>query len=89
MFASSLTGNQIVAFIVAVFLSFFMYLGFEFISGLANLGQTAYLLSRLGISYHYNSISRGVIDSRDLLYFLGVMALFISGTRTVLQSSKW
>jgi ABC-2 type transport system permease protein len=89
VFASSLTGNQIVAFIVAVFLSFFTYLGFEFISGLANLGQTTYFLSRLGISYHYNSISRGVIDSRDLLYFLGVMALFISGTRTVLQSSKW
>jgi len=89
VFASSLTGNQIVAFIVAVFLSFFMYLGFEFISGLANLGQTTYFLSRLGISYHYNSISRGVIDSRDLLYFLGVMALYISGTRTVLQSSKW
>lgn len=89
IFASSLTGNQIIAFILAVFLSFLMYLGFEFLSGIAESGSTVFLISRLGISYHYNSISRGVIDSRDMLYFLGVILLFIVGTRTVLQSSKW
>ena len=89
IFASSLTGNQIVAFIMAVFLSFLMYLGFEFLSGIAESGRTVFLISRLGISYHYNSISRGVIDSRDMLYFAGVILLFIVGTRTVLQSSKW
>ncbi|MCK5691620.1 MAG: gliding motility-associated ABC transporter permease subunit GldF [Bacteroidales bacterium] len=89
IFASSFTGNQIVAFIIAVFLSFLMYLGFEFLSGIAESGRTAFLISRLGISYHYNSISRGVIDSRDMLYFAGVILLFIVGTRTVLQSSKW
>ena len=89
IFASSLTGNQIVAFITAVFLSFLMYLGFEFLSGIAESGSTVFMISRLGISYHYNSISRGVIDSRDILYFAGVILLFIVGTRTVLQSSKW
>lgn len=89
IFASSLTGNQIVAFILAVFLSFLMYLGFEFLSGVAESGSTVFLISRMGISYHYNSISRGVIDSRDMLYFAGVILLFIVGTRTVLQSSKW
>ena len=89
LFASSLTGNQIVAFILAVFLSFLMYLGFEFLSGTAESGSTVFLISRLGISYHYNSISRGVIDSRDILYFAGVIFLFVVGTRTVLQSSKW
>ncbi|MEA3460709.1 MAG: gliding motility-associated ABC transporter permease subunit GldF [Bacteroidota bacterium] len=89
IFASSLSGNQIVAFILAVFLSFLMYLGFEFLSGIAESGSTVFLISRLGISYHYNSISRGVIDSRDMLYFAGVILLFIVGTRTVLQSSKW
>jgi ABC-2 type transport system permease protein len=89
IFASSLTGNQIVAFILAVFLSFLMYLGFEYLSGIAGSGGTAFLVSRLGISYHYNSVSRGVIDSRDMLYFAGVILLFIVGTRTVLQSSKW
>ena len=89
VFASSLTGNQIVAFILAVFLSFLMYLGFEFLSGIAGSGSTVFLISRMGISYHYNSISRGVIDSRDILYFAGIIFLFIVGTRTVLQSSKW
>lgn len=89
IFASSLSGNQIVAFIVAVFLSFIMYLGFEFLSGLAQSGSISFQVARLGISHHYNSISRGVVDSRDLFYFAGVMALYIMGTRTVLQSSKW
>lgn len=89
IFASSLTGNQIVAFILAVFVSFMMYMGFEFFSSLAGSGNAGYFISRAGIGYHYNSISRGVIDSRDLLYFAGVMAVFIMGTRTVLQSSKW
>ena len=89
IFASSLTGNQIVAFILAVFLCFLMYLGFEFLSGIAQSGRIVFFISRMGISHHYNSISRGVIDSRDMLYFAGVIFLFIVGTRTVLQSSKW
>lgn len=89
IFSSSLSGNQIVAFIIAVFLSFILYLGFEFLSELAPSGSIAFYVSTLGISHHYNSMSRGVIDSRDLIYFTGVMALFIVGTRTVLQSSKW
>jgi len=89
IFASSLTGNQIVAFIMAVFACFIMYLGFDFLSELAGSGRTAFFISRLGIGHHYNSISRGVIDSRDILYFLGVMVLFVMGTRTVLQSSRW
>lgn len=89
MFASSLSGNQIVAFIIAVFLSFLMYLGFDFLSGVAESGRVALIVSEMGISYHYNSISRGVIDSRDMLYFAGVITVFIMGTRTLLQSSKW
>jgi ABC-2 type transport system permease protein len=89
VFASALTGNQIVAFIIAVVLSFLMYQGFEFLSSSAGSGNLAYILSKAGIENHYNSISRGVLDSRDILYFIMVMGLFIMGTRTVLQSSKW
>jgi ABC-2 type transport system permease protein len=89
LFSSAVTANQIVAFILAVFLSFLMYLGFDFLSGIAGSGSLELLVARMGISYHYNSISRGVIDSRDILYFSGVIILFIMGTRTVLQSSKW
>lgn len=89
IFASAITENQIVSFILAVFLSFIMYLGFEFLSGIADSGSLNYLISRMGIDYHYNSISRGVLDSRDLLYFMGIMALFVLSTRLVLQRSKW
>jgi len=85
IFTSALTGNQIVAFIAAVFISFFMYLGLDFLGGLAGTGKTAFLVSRLGIDHHYNSMSRGVLDSRDILYFLMVMVLFIMGARTVLR----
>jgi ABC-2 type transport system permease protein len=89
IFASAMSGNQIVAFILAVLLSFLMYLGFDFLSGMAQSGRVVLTISRIGISYHYNSVSRGVIDSRDMIYFAGVIVLFIVGTRTVLQSSKW
>ncbi len=89
IFASALTGNQIVAFIAAVILSFFMYLGFDFIGGLAGTGKMNLLVSGLGIDYHYNSISRGVLDSRDLLYFIGVISLFVISTRLVLQKKNW
>ena len=89
VFASSITGNQVVAFTVAVFASYLMYQGFELLSQLAGSGKMAFLVSRMGIAYHYNSISRGVLDSRDILYFILVDVLFIMGTRTVLQSSKW
>jgi ABC-2 type transport system permease protein len=89
VFASAITDNQIVAFILAVLLSFMMYLGFDFLSGIADSGSLNYLVSRMGIDYHYNSMSRGVLDSRDLLYFLGVMVFFVLSTRLVLQKSKW
>lgn len=89
IFASAITDNQIVSFIIAVLLSFMMYLGFDLFSGVAGSGALGYFISRMGIDYHYNSISRGILDSRDLLYFFGVMVLFIMSTRLVLQRSKW
>lgn len=89
IFASAITDNQIVAFIAGVLLSFMLYLGFDFIGGLAGSGRLNLLISRFGIDYHYNSISRGVLDSRDLFYFLGVILLFLMSTRLVLQKNKW
>ncbi|MEX0987019.1 MAG: gliding motility-associated ABC transporter permease subunit GldF [Bacteroidales bacterium] len=89
IFASALSENQIVAFIIAVMLSLLMYLGFDFMGGLAGSGKINLLITRFGIDYHYNSISRGVLDSRDLLYFLGVIILFVLSARLVLQRNKW
>lgn len=88
IFASSLSDNQIVAFILAVFLCFFCYAGFEYISMLNVFGKVA-IIESLGINYHYTSISRGVIDTRDILYYLSVNAVFILLTKTKLESRRW
>ena len=76
VFASSLSDNQIVAFIVAVFLCFFFYFGFEGISNYSIFGGLVYL-ENLGMSAHYKSMSRGVIDTRDLVYFLSITIAFL------------
>jgi ABC-2 type transport system permease protein len=79
-FSSSLTNNQIISFVVAVVLSFFVYYGFEVLSGFFTSGQSIQLLETLGIHSHYKSMSRGVIDSRDLLYFVLLTGGFLSVT---------
>jgi ABC-2 type transport system permease protein len=89
LFASALTDNQIVSFILALAMSFFCYIGFEQISSLEFIGTADTLIANLGINAHYNSLSRGVIDSRDVIYFLSFNTLFIMCTRLVLQSRKW
>lgn len=89
LFASAITSNQIVAFIVAAVLSVFMYLGFEGLYRMEILGRADLFVRSLGMSYHYESISRGVIDTRDLIYYLSVIAVFIMATRMVLQSRNW
>ncbi len=89
LFASSLSSNQIVAFIVGVFLSFFCFVGFESISGLSAFTGIELIIARLGINEHYISMSRGVIDTRDLLYFLSLIVVFVAATKLKLESRNW
>ena len=89
LFASSLSDNQVISFIIAVFLSFFIYIGFDFISSLALFGSFDLFVIKLGISEHYGSMSRGVIDSRDALYFFSVIAFFFMLTKLKLSSRNW
>jgi ABC-2 type transport system permease protein len=89
LFASSLTDNQVIAFIIAVLISFFMYLGFDSLAYLPGLKQIDELVIRLGINEHYKSISRGVVDLRDIIYFAAVVVIFNEATRLVLMSRKW
>jgi ABC-2 type transport system permease protein len=89
IFASSLTDNQIVSFILAVVLSGFIYIGFELIYGLSLFGPVDLFVKSLGISTHYASMSRGVIDTRDVVYFLSVIILFILLTKLSIESRKW
>lgn len=82
VFASTLSNNQIVAFIVSVFLCFFFYYGFN---GMADL-LSSESVSQLGMEAHYKSMSRGVLDTRDILYFASITIIFIF--LTVLQLNE-
>jgi ABC-2 type transport system permease protein len=89
IFASSVSGNQIVSFLIAVFLCGFMYTGFELIYNLSVFGSFGLFVSQLGINAHYTGMSRGVIDTRDVLYFLSIITLFLMLTRFSLERRKW
>lgn len=84
IFASAVTRNQIVAFMVAVFLCYFTFAGFESLSRLISLQSVDTIITAMGINEHYQSISRGVLDTRDVVYFLTLITLFLVITRTVL-----
>lgn len=89
VFTSSLTDNQIVSFILAMLLCLFMYTGFSLVGTFSVFTGINDLVMSLGIDYHYSSISRGVIDLRDVVYFVSIVAAFILATKTVLESRKW
>lgn len=89
VFASAISDNQIVAFIVAMFLCFFLHIGFESISSFALFGTLDRIIGMLGSNAHYNSLSRGVIDTRDLVYFISLTLFFLLLTRFVLERRKW
>lgn len=89
IFASAITDNQVVSFILAVFLCFFLFTGFDFIASFALFGKIDNVILALGINSHYMSMSRGVVDTRDVIYFVSLIAIFLLGTRTVLESRKW
>lgn len=89
VFASAITSNQIVAFLVAVLLCFMFYMGFDFMAKLpVFLGKTDYYVEQLGVNAHYISLSRGVIDTRDLIYFFSLIAVFLLLTKAVLKERK-
>jgi ABC-2 type transport system permease protein len=89
IFASSLTDNQVVAFILSVLICFFLYMGFDSIAYLPGLKKFDEFVIGLGINEHYKSISRGVLDIRDAIYFISVAFIFNEATRLVLLSRKW
>jgi ABC-2 type transport system permease protein len=89
LFTSSLTTNQIISFILAVFISGFVFTGFDFIYNFGFFGDFDLLIKSLGINDHYASISRGVVDTRDLIYFISLISLFLLLTKLSLQSRKW
>jgi len=89
IFISSFTENQIIAFIFTLLISFIFYIGFDFIASLDIFGGLTNVIVKFGINEHYRSVSRGVIDTRDILYYLSVIFIFLLLTKIVLQSRNW
>jgi ABC-2 type transport system permease protein len=87
--ASSLTENQVVSFILAVFLCFLLFSGFTSLASLEVWENAANWIEQLGILYHYDAMSRGLIDSRNLVYFFSVATLMILLTQLKLGSRNW
>ena len=86
IFSSTLSDNQIVAFIIAVFICFFFYFGFEGLSNYKIFGDALYL-EKLGMESHFKSMTRGVLDTRDLLYFISISIFFIVLTKLNIQKT--
>jgi len=89
VFCSSLTKNQVVAFAIAVFICFLAYNGFDAMVKMEALKAFEVSFIFLSINEHYQSISRGVLDTRDAVYFLSVVALFLFLTHFILEGRKW
>ncbi len=89
IFASSLTENQVIAFIIAVLLCFILFAGFDSFAYLPGLKKLGEFVIDLGINEHYKSMSRGVIDIKDVTYFLSVVVIFNEATRLKMLSRKW
>jgi len=88
LYASSLTKNHLVAFVLGLFFSLIMFLGFEFVYDIGIFGKMELLIKSLGIQEHYLSISRGVVDSRDVVYFFSVIFFFLFLTWLNLRNKK-
>jgi len=84
LFTSTFSKNQIVAFILAVFITFFLFYGFDAIASL--FPSNSYTVQLFGINEHFKSISRGVIDTRDVIYFVSVSAFFLLLTKNQLRN---
>ncbi|HWA33914.1 MAG TPA: gliding motility-associated ABC transporter permease subunit GldF [Cyclobacteriaceae bacterium] len=89
IFASSITPNQVVSFIVAAFLSFVLYSGLDSIAAISPNGETALFIRQLGMLYHFESLGKGLIDSRDVIYFLSLGGVMLLLTKTIISSRSW
>ena len=88
LFASSVTSNQIVSFLVGAFLCFLVYTGPESMASFEAFGAAENFILKLGMADHYRGMSRGLLDTRDMVYFLCLTGLFLVLTRWAVQRSR-
>lgn len=89
IFASSITKNQVIAFALAVFICFICYSGFDAMSQVFALRGFENILLSISVNEHYQSMSRGVLDTRDLVYFISFVLVFLGLTKMVIGGRKW
>jgi ABC-2 type transport system permease protein len=86
--ASACTSSQVVAFLVGTFFCFLLYQGFDAWATLQTWGHYSLFIAQGGILYHYEALSRGVIDLRDVLYFCGLSCLLLMATSFIVNVSR-
>lgn len=89
IFSSSVTKNQVIAFAIAVFLSFIAYTGFDAMGKVFASSFLEDVFLWLSVNEHFQSMSRGVLDTRDLIYFISFILLFLGITRLVIGGRRW
>ena len=87
--ASAMTPNQIVAFITAAFLCFILFTGFDSLAALPAVSVYSIQVKQLGMVYHYDSLSKGLIDLRDVVYFISVAAVMLFITKFIVSARSW
>lgn len=88
IFASAITSSQIVAFIIAMFICLLFYQGFELLGSFGQMGSFDSVLKYCGMIYHYDGIKRGLIDTKNIIYFISLIVLFMYAALTVIKSLK-
>ncbi len=86
LFASALSDNPIIAFLIGMLFCFILFFGFDQLANVFTSSKTQLYISNLGINEHYTSMSRGVIDSRDVIYFISIIVLFTIPTQWILKN---
>jgi ABC-2 type transport system permease protein len=88
IFSSSLTSSQIVAFILSMFLCWIFYDGLKLLGSFNLMGKFDFVVQYISLSFHYDAIKRGVVDTSDIIYFISIISLFIFAALTVIKTLK-
>jgi ABC-2 type transport system permease protein len=88
IFASAITTSQIIAFILAMFLCWFLYDGLELLGAFQLLGSFDFIIQFIGMSFHYEALKKGVLNTSDVIYFLSIITAFLLAALTLIKSFK-
>ncbi|MEP2770823.1 MAG: gliding motility-associated ABC transporter permease subunit GldF [Fulvivirga sp.] len=89
VFASMISTNQIVSFIIAVFLSFILYSGLESVAAIDVWGRFSLFFEQMGLAFHYRAMSKGLLDTRNIVHFFSWIAVMLMFTKLLLVSRRW